>query len=114
MAIAGVAGYSLVMYHETVTLNQVKDVMQDLELAVNQVQALGEGNSVIVKIALPNGVTETIVAGQAIYITYTTIGTSSQSMVETNANVHGSLPISMGVHYIEVRSVDGNVSLQET
>jgi uncharacterized protein (UPF0333 family) len=112
--VAGLAGYSLFMYSETVTLNEVKDSLNDLQAAVNRVYSLGEGNSVIVKIALPAGVTETRVIGNAIYITTTLFAATSQDFVQTDANVHGSIPAEAGIHYIEVKATDGNVSLGET
>ncbi len=112
--VAGLAGYSLVMYSETVSLNQTKDALRDLKTAVNRVYDLGEGNSKIVEIYFPSGVTEARIFGKAIYVTSTSFGSSVQELVETDANVHGILPITQGIHYIEVRGVDGNVSISET
>jgi uncharacterized protein (UPF0333 family) len=112
--VTALAGYAFLMYNETITLNQVKDALNDLKKAVNRVYDLGEGNSIVVEISLPPGITGTKVVGRAIYITSTLFGTSSQDLVETDANVHGSLPTAEGIHYIEVRAIDGNVSLSET
>jgi uncharacterized protein (UPF0333 family) len=112
--VAGLAGYSLVMYSETVSLNQTKDALRDLKTAANRVYDLGEGNSKIVEIYFPNGVTEARVVGKAIYVTSTSFGSSVQDFVETDANVHGTLSITQGTHYIEVKAVDGNVSISET
>ena len=114
VVVAGLTGYSLVMYSETVSINQTKDALSDIRTAVNRVYDLGEGNSKIVKISLPNTVTEARVVGKAIYITSTSFGSSVQDLMETDANVHGTLPITQGTHYIEVRAVDGNVSISET
>ena len=114
VAVGGLAGYALMMYSETVALNQVKDSLKDLQDAADRIYALGEGNSVIVKILLPNGVSETKVVGRGLYITATTFGTSSVSFVETDANVHGAIPAASGIYEIEVKAVDGNVSLTQT
>lgn len=112
--IAILAGYGITVYTETVSINQTKDSLEDLKLAANWVYALGEGNSVVVKIILPYGVTDTSVVGKAIYVNATSFGSSYEDFVETDANLHGSIPTSPGIHHIEVRAVDGNVSLNET
>ena len=114
VVVGALAGYSILMYYETVSINQAKDALEDLKIAVNRMYALGEGNSIVVKIVLPKGVTETRVIGKGIYMTYTSFGSTSEQLVETDANVQGSIPTAEGVHYIEVRALDSNVSLSET
>lgn len=114
IVVAGLAGYSLMMYSETVSINQTKDALSDLKTAVNRVYDLGEGNSKIVEIYFPDRVTEAKVVGTAIYITSTSFGSSVQDLAETDANVHGTIPITPGTHYIEVKAIDGNVSISET
>ena len=111
--VSGLAGYSLLMYNETVSINQVKNSLNDLQAAVNRIYNLGEGNSVVIKIVLPNGVSEARVEGKAIYMTSAAFGTSSENLVETDADLQGSLPIETGIHYIEVKATMGNVSLSE-
>lgn len=114
VVVAGLTGYALFMYHEAVAFNQTREALKDLRYAVNRVYDLGEGNSAIVKIVLPNGVTQTRVVGKAIYITLARLGVTSEDFVETNANVHGTLPTQAGIHWIEVKAIDGNVSVNPT
>jgi len=111
--LAIVASYALTVYYETVRVNQARNVVVTLGNAADSVYSLGPGNSTVVKISMPFGVTETRAQGKEIWITLETAGQQSDYVVATNGPVSGTIPSSEGIHFVRVAVTDANVVLSE-
>jgi hypothetical protein len=108
--VALLAGYSLVVYSETIAGSQIQSALDKTTVAAKNVYSIGEGNSLVIEITLPSGVNEFTANEKHLLIRATTFSTNSSTISEFDFNVSGSLPTSQGTYDIEVKNVDGAVT----
>jgi len=106
-----VSSYSFLMYSTTTTNNEIQTSIKVLENAINEVYSLGEGNSVVVQISFPSDITNITIGNNYLIIQATAFGSTSSSLVEFDSNISGSLPSTEGTYDIEVKNINGVVSL---
>lgn len=117
--IAIVGGIAFIIFSDSFSSNQVQDSLRILQTAVNHVNNLGVGNSVIVSISLPQTVVDSNVGGLSgkdlVFVVSTQLG-NQEFWVSTDANVMGHLPKSQGpfririsadVNYVTVQDING-------
>jgi hypothetical protein len=109
--IAIFSAYAFFMYNEATANAQVQSSLRELKSAVNTVYSLGEGNTLIAQITLPNNVISMYAQGKAIYLISSGVGGNSEDFVEVDSNVSGSLPNNQGTYDIVVSNVNGAVTL---
>ncbi len=108
--VALLAGYSLVIYSETLASNQIGSSIKKVEIAAKNVYSLGEGNSLVIEISLPSGVNAFEAVNKHILVEANTFSAVASSIAEFDFNVSGSLPTSEGTYDIEVKNVNGTVT----
>ncbi|MFH1587212.1 MAG: hypothetical protein ABID38_05110 [Candidatus Diapherotrites archaeon] len=105
---------SLIMFDDSSRFSAAQIAISKLKNAADEVDGLGEGNTRIVEIVLPKGVTAGRGLENVIEFTIGISGTTTSAKEFPNAKVtYVSLPISEGIHFIRVESIDGNVLLSE-
>lgn len=108
-------GFSLFVFSDSSSSNQIQNSLRSLQTAVNHVNALGPGNSVVVLISLPSTVQRGFVgglSGKELVLLATTQSGDQNFFVYTDANVFGSIPGSLGSYSVRVSSDYNGVSLQ--
>jgi len=105
------SAYSFVSYSDTVSTNQAQTSIKILQNAIKEVYSLGEGNSTVVTISLPTNVSNVIIQNKSLLIQTTSFGSTSDSLVEFDNNLSGSLPTSEGTYDVQVKNNNGIVSL---
>jgi len=113
LIVAVLAAYSFFMYNETIATNHINNSMKDLKQGINNVYYLGNGNSMVVDIILPNGISDISLNGSAIVITKETFNVNSVDTIVTDATLIGSVPATIGSHKILIENINGVVSLSE-
>ncbi|MFA6065507.1 MAG: hypothetical protein WCW44_00870 [archaeon] len=111
LIITFLSAYSFVSYSDSVANNQVQTSMKVLENAINEVYSLGEGNSTVVTISLPSNISNIIIQNKSLLIQTTSFGSTSDSLIEFDSNVSGSLPALEGTYDVQVKNANGVVSL---
>lgn len=114
--IAALAAYSFTSFSNAISTNQLVDSSKKIESAINYVSALGEGNSVVVSISLPSGVTKFGAASpinKSFEIETTLAGPTLKDVVEVDANVSNNIcpPNCEGTYDIKVTNTPGSVTL---
>ncbi len=105
---------SLIMFDDSSRFSAAQIAVSKLKNASDEVDGLGEGNTKIVEIILPKGITSGRGLENVIEFNITISGTTTSAKEFPNAEVtYVSLPISEGIHFIKVESIDGNVLLSE-
>ena len=109
------AGYALFIYYDTVRVNQARNVVFQVGKAADQVYSLGPGNSLVIEVMLPAGIeTGSNTFGKEITYKVNMHGSPTDFIYETKGDLTpGDLPINEGVHHIEIKVVDANITINE-
>ena len=67
--VALLSAYSFFVYNETIASKHLNNSLKNLKQGVNNVYYLGNGNSMVVEIIFPNGVSDISLSGSAIIVT---------------------------------------------
>ncbi len=111
--VAFLAGYALISYQETLEINTLQKSASDLRETINQVHSLGEGNTLILNINLPNDVNEIQFQNNAFIIVTLNGSNLIRDIIETDANLAGNISSKEGLHTIRVTNNNGVVTLDE-
>jgi hypothetical protein len=109
-------GIAFIVFSDSFSSNQVLDSLRILQTAVNHVNALGPGNSVVVSISLPQIVVDSNVggvSGKELVFVVSTIGGDQPVWIETDANVLGSLPKTQGTFPLRISADVNGVLIQD-
>jgi uncharacterized protein (UPF0333 family) len=111
--VALLSGYAFTIYSGTTSNSQALEAFLKVKKAIETVYALGEGNSIVIDITLPNGVSAFSASGKSIVITFDAFGSSASDLAEFSFDVSGTLPTLEGTHSIRIANSSGVVSLNE-
>ncbi len=114
--IAILGGAAFIIFSDSFSSNQVQDSLRILQTAVNHVNALGPGNSVLVSVSLPQTVVDSNVgglSGKELVFVVSTVGGNQGFWIETDANVTGSLPKTQGTFPMRVSADTNWVMIQD-
>ncbi|MFH1239799.1 MAG: hypothetical protein V1672_01155 [Candidatus Diapherotrites archaeon] len=107
--------YAIFTYYENVKISSVRNTVQSMETAANQVYALGPGNVIFRDIVLPAGVSdESLAINREFYYRVQLFSGNSDFVGDVKGNItEVQLPYSEGVHTIEIKVVDENIVFTE-
>jgi uncharacterized protein (UPF0333 family) len=111
LIIALLAGYSFMVYSQTASNHEIQSTAKELRNAINSVYSLGEGNSVVVQITLPQNISNVTIGNNYLIFETVDLGQKSSSLEEFDANLSGSIPSVWGVYQIQVKNIGGVVNL---
>ncbi|MCK5026451.1 MAG: hypothetical protein KAS15_07685, partial [Nanoarchaeota archaeon] len=72
---------------------------------------LGKPSEITVKIFMPHGVQSVNITHNEISFTIMTVSGLSDIVASTNVNVSGTIPISRGIHFINLKAEDYYVNI---
>jgi hypothetical protein len=114
--IAILGGAAFILFSDSFASNQVYDSLRSLQTAVNHVNGLGPGNSVVVSVSLPPSILDSNVggvSGKELVFVVAGINGNQSFWIETDANVFGSLPKTQGTFSMRISSDVNGVFVQD-
>ncbi len=107
-------GTAFFIYNGGVANSTMINSMRDLRQAVNYVNALGNGSSIVVEIQLPNDVTGGTAKNKSIDYNAIVSGGISYYNEQVDANIFPvALPTTAGGHRLNITMVNNNIVIRE-
>ena len=108
---------TLIYYHysnstaDEISMNQLMQITRKIADSADSVYYLGKPSEITVKIFMPHGVQSVNITHNEISFTIMTVSGLSDIVASTNVNVSGTIPISRGIHFINLKAEDYYVNI---
>ena len=103
--------YSLTEANTEVKLNEINSALNDLKNTAETIYTLGPGSKDYIPITLPEGIESVSISGKEILFKLRIFEGTSDVFIITKANVTGNIPITKGIHYIQLEMLESGVVL---
>lgn len=103
---------SVVDIRSSVSVVQIQDSLNDLDVAVRTVDAAGEPAARTIEVRLPDNIQSTEVRNNSITMIINTPSGEQQLSRTFDADLTGSLPEGSGPYLVRVKAIDGEVEIE--
>lgn len=108
---------TLIYYHysnttaDEISMNQLMQITRKIADSADSVYYLGKPSETTIKVFMPHGVQSVNITHNEISFTIMTVSGLSDIVASTNVNVSGTIPISRGIHFINLKAEDYYVNI---
>lgn len=96
---------------DEINMNQLMQITRKIADTSDSVYYLGEPSQTTIKVYMPKNVKHVNITDHEISFTIQTVAGLSDIVASTNVNVSGSVPVTQGLHYINIRAMDYYVNI---
>lgn len=96
---------------DEINMNQLLQITRKIADTADSVYYLGKPSETTIKVYMPNNVEAVNITSNSIAFTIETVAGLSDIVSSTNVNVSGTVPVSQGIHYINIKAMDYYVNI---
>jgi len=96
---------------DEINMNQLLQITRKIADTADSVYYLGKPSETTIKVYIPDNVEAVNFTRNSVAFTIRTVSGLSDIVSSTNVNVSGTVPISRGIHYINIRAMDNYVNI---
>ncbi len=96
---------------DEINMNQLLQITRKIADTSDSVYYLGKPSETTIKLYMPNNIKYVNITDNEISFTIQTIAGLSDIVASTHVNISGTVPISSGIHYINIKAEDYYVNI---